>query len=465
MRSGGSRAWRWLVTTAVVAAFAVAAPGAGAATFSWMDGFDDPATPNPLDKVGVLKAGPPDAKRVLILLPGTSGGAGYMAPLAEEVAGKAKHWQVWVVERRENLFEDHSAADRLKRGEATAQQMFDYYLGWVLNPAIRDHYSFPLGGPSYTRGWGMRVAVEDVRRVVQEARKQSRHVVLGGHSLGASIATAYATWDFGGRAGGEDLSGLILVDGGSGPATLTEAQATSALQNLQSSSPWLSFGGIPAPLAGLFNIVGAALAKADPDGPSILQPWPLLPSFLRAPVPLTNEAAYGYAFDSETSPPNLAAIQVHAGRLAAEGDPRGWDQAGEITPIQRAADMFFGTGLPGVDGTAWFHPQRLTIDAGAVGAGIANPAQPVLDVAATHGRDVGHLSIYAFGAALGGERVVEAAELLAGQSGIPRRELVLVDASATYAHIDPISAYPQNDFVDSLLPFLKKTKKVKQHQR
>jgi hypothetical protein len=462
MRSGTSRAWRWLVTTAVVAAFAVAAPGASAATFSWMDGYDHPATPNSIDKVGVLKVGPPDAKRVLMLLPGTSGGAAYMAPLAEEIAGRAKHWQVWVVERRENLLEDHAAADRLKRGEATVQQMFDYYLGWVLNPAIRDHYSFPLGGPAFARGWGMRVAVEDVRRVVQEARKESRHVVLGGHSLGASIATAYATWDFGGRAGGDDLSGLILVDGGSGPATLTEAQATDALQSLQSSSPWLSFGGIPAPFAGLFNIVGAALAQADPDAPSVLQPWPLLPAFLRAPVRVTNEAAYGYAFDAETSPPNLAAIQVNAGRLAAEGDPRGWGPAGEITPIQRAADMFFGTGLPGIDGTAWFHPQRLTIDAGAVGAGIANPAQQVLDVAATHGRDVGHLSVYAFGAALGGQRVVDAAELLAGQSGIPRRELVLVDASATYAHIDPISAHPQNDFVDGLLPFLKKTKKVKQ---
>ena len=45
----------------------------------------------------------------------------------------------------------------------------------------------------------MRVAVEDLRRVVAEARRDSREVVLGGHSLGGSIATAYATWDFNGR--------------------------------------------------------------------------------------------------------------------------------------------------------------------------------------------------------------------------------------------------------------------------
>ena len=152
---------------------------------------------------------------------------------------------------------------------------------------------------------------------------------------------------------------------------------------------------------------------------------------------------------------------MHAGQLAAAGDPRGWDQAGDISPIQRVADMFFGTGLPGLDGTAWFHPRRLTVDSGAVGAGIANPAQEVLDVDATHGRDLGHLSVYAFGAALGGQRVLDAAQLLAGQSGIPQRRLTLVNGSATYAHVDPLSAHPENDLVRNLLPFLKHTKKVK----
>ncbi len=395
----------------------------------------------------MLKEGSPSARKVLILVPGTSASAAYFEPLAQDIVSKTKDWQVWSVERRENIIEDHSMADRVKRGEATAQQLFDYYLGWLTNPSITPHYRIPLGGLSYARGWGMRVAVEDLRHVVEEARRDSREVVLGGHSLGASIATAYATWDFNGTAGGDDLSGLVLIDGGSGPPTLTAEQATESLQRLQTSSPWLTFGGIPPPFAGLFNIVGSGLAKTAPDSRSILQGWPLLPAFLSAPVVVTNEAAYGFSLDTETSPPNLAAAQVHAGRLADGGDPRGWVGAGEISPIQRVADMFFGTGLPGLDGTAWFHPQRLTIDSGAIGAGIANPAQQVLDVSATNGRNVGHLPIYAFGAALGGQRVVDAAQLLAGQSGIPQRKLTLVNRSATYAHVDPLSAYPQNDFV------------------
>jgi pimeloyl-ACP methyl ester carboxylesterase len=461
MRSEFRGRWFAFAVTAVAMALAVAAPSSGAATFSSIQGFDDPATPDVLEKVGVLKEGSPSARKVLILVPGTSASAAYFQPLAQDIVSKTKDWQVWSVERRENVFEDHSMADRVKRGEATAQQLFDYYLGWLTNPAVRDHYAIALGGPSYARGWGMRVAVEDLRRVVDEARRDSREVVLGGHSLGGSIATAYAAWDFNGRAGGDDLSGLVLIDGGSGPPTLTAEQATASLQNVQSGSPWLTFGGIPPPFAGLFNIVGAGLAKAAPDSQSILQGWPLLPAFLSAPVAATNEAAYGYSLDTDTSPPNLAAAQVHAGQLAAAGDPRGWDQAGDISPIQRVADMFFGTGLPGLDGTAWFHPRRLTVDSGAVGAGIANPAQEVLDVDATHGRDLGHLSVYAFGAALGGQRVLDAARLLAGQSGIPQRRLTLVNGSATYAHVDPLSAHPQNDFVRNLLPFLKHTKKVK----
>jgi hypothetical protein len=66
------------------------------------------------------------------------------------------------------------------------------------------------------------------------------------------------------------------------------------------------------------------------------------------------------------------------------------------------------------------------------------------------------LRIYAFAAALGDRRVLDAATVLARQSGIPRRRLTLVDRHATYAHNDPNSASPRNAFVDRLLPFLAK---------
>jgi pimeloyl-ACP methyl ester carboxylesterase len=453
----GSRGWSFAAVLTVVVWLTLAS-SAGASSFTWIDGYDDPATPAQYDKVGILKEGSPWARNVLVLVPGTSASSAYFRPLAKLIAERTRGWQVWSVERRENLLEDQSKLDAVKSGDATLEEFFDYYLGWLTDPSVTDHFALlPDADVPFARDWGMRVAVEDLRRVIDEANDHGRRVVLGGHSLGGSITTAYATWDFNGRPGAKDLSGLVFVDGGSGPPSLTAEEATQRLQDLSTTSPWLTFGGIPSPFTGLFNIVGSTFAKLAPNEVGPLATWPLLPANLRPPVPATNEAGYGYALDTETSPPSLAAAQVHAGRLAAEGDPRPWDPAGELSPIQRVADMFSGTGLPGLDGTAWYHPLRLTIDSGAVGAGIANPAQAVLDVNATHGDDLRQMPIYAFAAALGGQRVLEAAQLLATQSGIPDRKVTLIDGSATYAHVDPISAYPSNEFVRQLVPFLEKT--------
>src|SRR5262249_47772871 len=161
-----------------------------------------------------------------------------------------------------------------------------------------------------------------------------------------------------------------------------------ALANLQTSSPWLAFGGIGAPFLGLFSAVGSTLAVIAPDKPSILQPWPLLPPEIHAPVRVTNEAGFGYSTDAETSPPNLVAAQVHEGHLADSGPPRGWVKDHELTPVQRWARMLSGTRVRGHDGSAWYHPARLSIDSGAVADGNANPAQDILDVHAIHGHDL-----------------------------------------------------------------------------
>ena len=173
-----------LAIAAVAAALACAAPVAGAATFSWIQGYDEPATPDALDRVGVLKEGPADAKKVLVLVPGTSASAAYFAPLAQDILSKTKDWRCWSVERRENLFEDHSMVDRAKRGEATVQQVFDYYLNWLTNPAITDHFQLALGAPSFVRQWGMRVAVEDLRHVIEE------HAPKAARSCSAAIRSA-----------------------------------------------------------------------------------------------------------------------------------------------------------------------------------------------------------------------------------------------------------------------------------
>ena len=50
----------------------------------------------------------------------------------------------------------------------TGQQLFDYYLGWLTDSSITNHFQFiPDAQVAYARRWGMRVEIEDLRRVVQ----------------------------------------------------------------------------------------------------------------------------------------------------------------------------------------------------------------------------------------------------------------------------------------------------------
>jgi hypothetical protein len=135
----------------------------------------------------------------------------------------------------------------------------------------------------------------------------------------------------------------------------------------------------------------------------------------------------------------------------------GWNGAGALTPIDRYATMLSGLGVDGADGSEWYFPQRLTIDAGGVGNGIANPAQSVLGLRTTLGRKLPHrLEIYAFGARLGGAGVLLDARALAAQSGIPASHLLLINRASSYAHNDPSGGYPRNAFAAGLVRFLRR---------
>src|SRR6202035_5584328 len=237
----------------------------------------------------------------------------------------------------------------------------------------------------------MNVAVKDLHVVIEAAKKLGGKVVLGGHSLGGSVVTAYATWDFNGKPGAEDLAGLAYIDGGSTRSAISARQATQELAALDTSnaSPWLSFGGISAPYAGLFNASGSSAALLDPNGPALGQTSGLLPSALVPLVPVDNVGQYGFALDVATSPPSLVAAQAHLGAgIAPSGPIHGWDGTGALTPITRYATMFSGAGIDNVDGTEWYFPQRLTDDTQAVDNGNANPAQSILGVKATMGHDL-----------------------------------------------------------------------------
>jgi len=442
----------------------------------WYPGFVAPETPKGLDKVGVIEVMPKTkevADNVLVLEPGTSAAAAYFVPFAKWVVESTKGWQVWSVERRENRLENQSVLGKAKSGKATPEELFNYYLGYLTNGKIENHYQ-PVSEESATkdgaRQWGMNVAVEDLHAVIEQAKALGGKVVLGGHSLGGSVVTAYATWDFAGKPGADGLSGLVYDDGGSSPIPVTAKEAEESLTKLSKKTPWLAFGGIPAPLLGLFSAVGSTLAVVASKERSILQKWVLLPPFLQTRnkkgevVPSTNEAGFGYDVNVGTSPASLIAAQVHAGKGLQEpekaGEPWGWNGEGAITPIQRYAEMLSGTGLPGASGSEWYFPERLTIDTGAVAEGNANPAQEVLGEHAIHGHELpASLHILAINSELDkvfgpGGGTLRAAEILAEQSKIPKENLTLINEESTYAHNDPAGGYPTNEFFSHLVPFL-----------
>jgi hypothetical protein len=452
--------------TLVIAALAIALPAfAGSANaaprVTWMQAIKAPGTPAKYDKVGVLKIGPRSAKNVLVLEPGTSAGSAYFVPLAQWLVSTVKGWQVWSVERRQNLLEDQSELNLGKEGKATPQQVFDYYLGYLINKSIGHHFNpVPDSKVEFAKQWGLAVAVGDLHNVIEAARKLGGKVVLGGHSLGGAVVTGYATWDFNGRAGADELAGLVYDDGGSFGAAPTAQAARQTLDGFLSPgvSPWLPFvSGIPPYDSGIYGATGGLAAILAPNEPLPVGAAELLPPPLKPPVPVTNLAQFGWGTSVATSQ-LVFAIQAHDG-AGLDATPMtnglyGWDSTGSLTPIKRYARMLSGYPLIGVDGTEWYFPQRLADDSAAIDNGNPNPAQGVFGIKTTMGHRLPRsLRIYAFGA-YGGTSITAAAAALAAQSRIPKRNLTLISRHGTYAHNDPAGAYPHNVFFDHLVAFL-----------
>jgi hypothetical protein len=343
-------------------------------------------------------------------------------------------------------------------GTATLQQVFDYYLGWLANPSISPHYQ-PLQHSQFgfVKNWGLAVAMEDLHRVIQRARAgATRTVILGGHSLGGAEAAIYPAWDFAGHPGYKDIAGVVGIDGGvfrtSGSAAETVAQAQQQIAALDTKGPWLDLLGAGLPwVTGPFAELGALAALKDPTGPSILQRFSLLPAEFKPPVPVTNRAQAGYAFDQSTSPAGLALIHVHSGHLGTSGDPVDWVNDGP-TPIQNLAQAFSEEPLGAVD---WYYPQRLSIDVGAAASLTETPVARYLGLHLQHLHQV-NVPYYVIQTSLGGanDALANGARAYKRQSRIP--SVKIVDDRTTYSHLDPLLAAPtSNDFLKTVTPWLK----------
>lgn len=443
-----------IALVAALGCLAAWAPPAGAV--DKVVSFKSPGPgPQTFDRVYARQFGPRQAERVLVLMPGTLGGAGDFTLLARDLTKRVDSLQVWAIDRRSQPLEDTAMFERALAGEATLQEMFDYYLGWITNggsPA--DHFDFvdPATVP-FAREWGMEVALEDARRVVRAAGKDGREVLLGGHSLGASLTAAYAAWDFKGTPGYTDVDGLVLIDGGllGSFDGFDLAEAQQAVADLEQGNPFLDLLGLGIPeVAGVFAEVGAIHARLAPDAPAALQDFALLPEEFKPPVPATNAAAFGYAFDRDTSPESLGLLHVNAGGLAAAGDPRPWDDGG-VTPLARLAENF---GQEPTNGVEWFFPRRLTIDTNGADELRQNDVARFLGLRLRHAKRI-DVPIYAFQTDLTDGDVLRGARRLVKLAQTERADAMLVQGAPQQSHLDPLTAVPaRNEFTQTLIDFL-----------
>jgi hypothetical protein len=435
-----------LARLAIAAALALlAVPGAAHAdSYFAVRGAPAPG-PAKYNRVWVDQIGPSTATNVFVLVPGTSGAAGSLTFVGRDIqAALGSGWQVWIEDRREAAFNDTKG---LESGDPAVAK--DYYLGFKYRAV--DTKKVP-----FARQWGMAVALNDLKRVIDRARAGGkRRVVLGGHSLGATEAIVYPAWDFAGRAGFRDLAGVVLIDGGvlgafTGSTTaVSVAKLKTEKRAIEKGQPFVDILGIGNPsIAAIFASVAGMYAAKQPNDPSALQDNPLVPPMLRPPFPTTNAGFLGNIFDKDHSPPGFEALRVRAGDFAAAGDPRPWVD-GENTPIERLGAAFSQARPTFAE---WYFPRRLSLDMLGANSMRKDAATRLLGLRVWHTKQI-DVPLYAYQTDLTNGGVLRGALNVVHASRIPR--WVAIDDGAAASHLDPVVAPPEtNRFMQTVVPFL-----------
>lgn len=250
-------------------------PGRVLTRYAALEGYPEPNTPPELNRSFYLRyyLATDTPETVLVLMPGLFGGAMSFDILARQLVAAIPGLEVWAVDRRANQLEDRSAivASLRRRDPMIA---YRYYLD---NYGREGGYR-PLDADAvpFMGYWGLEVHLHDLHQVVLAARQHAPTVILGGHSLGASLASLYAAYNFGGQPGAAWLDGLLLIDGTLGRTGGFERDVfnigpirvvpTVAELEAGEATPFLTFGrGVD-----FFRRaeVAALLARFAPEDPS-----------------------------------------------------------------------------------------------------------------------------------------------------------------------------------------------------
>ena len=412
------------IALAAFAAALAAAPAAQAATkvaetyttVTRANGSD----PSDCNNLRVLKMGPSSAKNVVVLIPGFLGGSGDFRVIGRRLVPALKSKaQVWGIDRRSQCLEDTSG---FKSGRPLDAYGY-YFLGLPIDsagkvvektaPGPKSYFTPPaIGTPGVeaARNWGLKTTLEDIRAVVLAAKTGGRKVVLGGHSLGGSLTSEYATWDFNGTAGYKDLSGMVLIDGAARGTFGAQPDLTAVNTSIAALSSGLPFSeiisGAPSYYTGFLPEVAAIYALKEPKGNSALQGALnnigfgafTRPIVKEAGKPdkgrLNNEGGLGYAFDRDTSPDKFQLFHMNMGSLkpsTVSGGADGWTDGG-LTDLADVKQLF---GIEPGNFVEWYFPKRLSIEVGAATNLSQNAVTDALGLRTWHLTDV-NVPLYAF---------------------------------------------------------------------
>ena len=370
---------------ALVALLVAAVPAATAATsFKWIAGVDEPADarqPRPgRDPQGRAAKAAERARAQ----PGHLGERRLLQAAARTSSpSRADGWQVWAVERRENLLEDQSVRRRGQAGHdddaGSSSTTTSATSTTRASPPTTSRSPTPTSRSRAS--WGMAIEIERPAQGRQEGGRSSAARSCSAATRSAARSRPPT------RPGTSTASRAPRASPASSSSTAARAPTAITPEEANDAARRPAVG---LALARLRRHRGAATPASStssarprrtpsPTRLGELQTWALLPDNLKPPVHGDQRRAPTATRSTPRPHPRASPPRRRTSGTSPRAATRGrWDDAGELTPVDRFAKMFSGTGVLGHDGTAWYHPLRLTIDAGAVGDGNANPAQDVL---------------------------------------------------------------------------------------
>ncbi len=173
-------------------------------------GYKEESTPDKYNRVGYnryyLKGQSDSRMPVLIIVSGYVVDSTWFNRMAKNLVAR-KNIEVWTINRREALIEDRAALDKDMNA-------------FIEHPEKRKRLirklnrtsNYLKGRDEYIRNWGFTVFMNDIKAVVNEAKKQSGNIFLGGWSDGVEYCMLYANYRFENGFGSRDLRGLVFFD-------------------------------------------------------------------------------------------------------------------------------------------------------------------------------------------------------------------------------------------------------------